>query len=230
MGRKSKNKVYGYVRVSSKEQNEDRQLIALAPYKIPKPNIYIDKKSGCDFDRTEYQNMLGRLQEGDLLIVKSIDRLGRNYREIMEQWRLISQVKGADIKVIDMPLLDTTRCKDLLGTFISDLVLQVLSFVAENERENIRQRQKEGIEAAKARGVHFGRPIKTFKVPFESVVEAVDDGEMDVDIAIRFLGISRSTYYRRKREYTARRLQARRAMIYGEKGQPQVAQSAGQRN
>lgn len=198
MGRKSK--VYGYVRVSSKEQNEDRQMIALAAYRIPKPNIYIDKQSGCDFDRAQYQSMLRSLREGDLLIVKSIDRLGRNYREIMEQWRIISKVKGVDIKVIDMPLLDTTRCKDLLGTFIADLVLQVLSFVAENERESIRQRQREGIDAAKARGVHMGRPAKPLKVPFETVMKAVSDGEMDVDAAIRFLGISRSTYYNRKRK------------------------------
>lgn len=205
MGKKVESNVYGYVRVSSKDQNEDRQMIALAEYNIPKKNIYIDKQSGCDFDRTQYQRLLRRLKEGDLLIVKSIDRLGRNYREIMEQWRYISQTKGTDIKVIDMPLLDTTRCKDLLGTFISDLVLQVLSFVAENERQNIRQRQKEGIAAAKARGVQFGRPVKTFDVPLEAVISAVDEGELPLEEALRLLDVSRSTYYNRKRKWRDRR-------------------------
>lgn len=204
MGKKVENNVYGYVRVSSKDQNADRQMIALAAYSIPRKNIYIDKQSGCDFDRTQYQRMLGRLKKGDLLIVKSIDRLGRNYREIMEQWRYISQVKGADIKVIDMPLLDTTRCKDLLGTFISDLVLQVLSFVAESERENIRQRQREGIAAAKARGVQFGRPVKTFDVPLEQVITAVDEGTMTLQEALRLLDVSRSTYYNKKRQHVSR--------------------------
>lgn len=204
MGKKIENNVYGYVRVSSRDQNEDRQLIALGEYKIPEKNIYIDKQSGCDFEREQYRRLLRRLKTGDLLIIKSIDRLGRNYREIMEQWRYISQTRGADIKVIDMPLLDTTRCKDLLGTFISDLVLQVLSFVAENERENIRQRQREGIAAAKARGVQFGRPAKTFDVPLGEVISAVDEGAMTLDEALRLLDVSRSTYYNKKREHVSR--------------------------
>ncbi|MCD8216134.1 MAG: recombinase family protein, partial [Clostridiales bacterium] len=149
---------YGYVRVSTKEQNEDRQLIAMQEYGVPEKNIYIDKQSGKDFNRRQYKRVFKRLKENDLLIIKSIDRLGRNYDEIIEQWRQITKVKRADILVIDMPLLDTRREKNLLGTFISDIVLQVLSFVAENERDNIKQRQAEGIAAAKAKGVKFGRP------------------------------------------------------------------------
>lgn len=139
---------YGYVRVSTKEQNEDRQMIALAEAEVPAKNIYIDKQSGKDFDRKSYQKMLRRLKTDDLLYIKSIDRLGRNYEEIQEQWRVLTKVKKIDIIVIDMPLLDTRRGKDLMGTFLSDIVLQVLSFVAENERVNIRQRQAEGIAAA----------------------------------------------------------------------------------
>lgn len=150
--------VYGYVRVSTKEQNEDRQLIALQEMSIPEKNIFVDKQSGKDFKRPMYKRMLRKIKKDDLLYVKSIDRLGRNYAEILEQWRILTKEKGIDIVVLDMPLLDTRRGKDLMGTFLSDIVLQVLSFVAENERENIRQRQAEGIAAAKARGVKFGRP------------------------------------------------------------------------
>lgn len=153
-------KTFGYIRVSSKEQNEDRQVIALAKYNIEGKNLYMDKKSGKDFNRPAYKKMLKKLKPGDLLMIISIDRLGRNYIEILEQWRIITKERKADIKVLDMPLLDTTFGKDLLGTFISDLVLQVLSFTAENERENIRKRQAEGIAAAKARGVVFGREAK----------------------------------------------------------------------
>ena len=151
-------KMYGYVRVSTREQNEGRQMVAMKKVKVPKENIYMDKQSGKNFDRPMYNFMLGRLKPDDILYVKSIDRLGRNYDEILKQWRLLTKEKQVDIVVIDMPLLDTRRGKDLIGTFLSDIVLQVLSFVAENERENIRQRQKEGIEAAKERGVRFGRP------------------------------------------------------------------------
>lgn len=194
-------RIYGYVRVSSRDQSEERQLMALAEYRIPPERIFIDKKSGGDFDRQQYRKLIQQLQRGDLLLIKSIDRLGRNYREVMEQWRYISQERGADIRVIDMPLLDTTRCKDLLGTFISDLVLQVLSFVAENERENIRQRQKEGIAAAKARGVQFGRPEKELSVPFERILREVEAGRLSLDKALKTLGICKSTYYNRKREY-----------------------------
>lgn len=146
-------KVYGYIRVSSTDQNEDRQLIALRGCEVPEQNLYVDKQSGKDFERPEYRRMLKRLKRDDLLYVKSIDRLGRNYGEILDQWRLLTKEKGVDIVVLDMPLLDTRSGKDLMGTFIADLVLQILSFVAENERANIRQRQAEGIAAAKARGV-----------------------------------------------------------------------------
>lgn len=148
----------GYARVSTTNQNEDRQVHELIKYGVKEKCIYIDKQSGKDFQRPAYMKMMKRLRQNDVLIVKSIDRLGRNYREIQEEWRIITQKKNADIIVLDMPLLDTTRSKDLLGTFIADLVLQLLSFVAENERMNIRQRQAEGIAAAKKRGVKFGRP------------------------------------------------------------------------
>lgn len=151
-------KTYAYIRVSSREQNEDRQLIAMKKMKIQSENIYIDKQSGKDFNRPQYRKMVRSMKKDDLLYIKSIDRLGRNYDEILEQWRMLTKEKGIDIVVLDMPLLDTRRGKDLMGTFLSDIVLQVLSFVAENERTNIRQRQAEGIAAAKARGVKFGRP------------------------------------------------------------------------
>ena len=150
------SKIYGYVRVSSREQNEDRQRIALHDAGVPSHHIYHDKQSGKDFERPQYQKLLRKLRRDDVLVVKSIDRLGRNYAEILDQWRLLTKERGVDIVVLDMPLLDTRRGKDLIGTFLVDIVLQVLSFVAENERNNIRQRQAEGIAAAKARGVRFG--------------------------------------------------------------------------
>lgn len=149
---------YGYVRVSTREQNDDRQRIALQQVGISTHHLYTDKQSGKDFHRPQYQRLLHRLQPNDLLFVKSIDRLGRNYEEILSQWRILTKEKGIDIVVLDMPLLDTRRGKDLMGTFLSDIVLQLLSFVAENERTTIRQRQAEGIAAAKLRGVRFGRP------------------------------------------------------------------------
>lgn len=149
---------YGYIRVSTREQNEDRQRLAMDQLDIPPRNIFADKQSGKDFDRPQYQRLVRKLRRDDLLYLHSIDRLGRNYREILDQWRLLTKEKGVDIVVLDMPLLDTRRGKDLMGTFLSDIVLQVLSFVAENERANLRQRQAEGIGAAKARGVRFGRP------------------------------------------------------------------------
>ena len=149
---------YGEVRVSTLEQNEDRQLIALREVAVSESNLFVDKQSGKDFKRPQYKRLLKKLKKDDLLYIKSIDRLGRNYGEILEQWRVLTKEKGIDIVVLDMPLLDTRRGKDLMGTFLSDIVLQVLSFVAENERVNIRQRQAEGIAAAKARGVKFGRP------------------------------------------------------------------------
>lgn len=155
------SKTYGYIRVSSRDQNEDRQVIALSAFEIPKQNLYMDKLSGKDFNRPAYKRLLKKLKSGDLLIVKSIDRLGRNYEEILEQWRIITKEKKVDIRVLDMPLLDTSNHRDLTGTLIADIVLQLLSYVAQSERENIRQRQAEGIAAARAKGVKFGRPLLT---------------------------------------------------------------------
>ena len=189
--------VYGYVRVSTKEQNEDRQIAAMGRVKVPEENIYVDKQSGKNFDRPEYKRMIHKLRQNDLLYVKSIDRLGRNYEEILEQWRIITKGKKADIIVIDMPLLDTRRGKDLVGTFLSDIVLQILSFVSENERGNIRQRQKEGIEAAKQRGVQFGRPVKPVPENFSQVYEKWADKEISGKEAARLCGLSMSTFYRR---------------------------------
>ena len=160
---------YGYARVSTREQNEDRQIIALHEMNVEDKNIYIDKQSGKDFERKQYKRLIKKLKKDDLLYIKSIDRLGRNYEEIMEQWKFITKNKAADIVVIDMPLLDTRRGKDLMGTFLSDIVLALLSYVAENERLNIRQRQAEGIAAAKKRGIRFGRPEITLPNNFDEV-------------------------------------------------------------
>ena len=165
---------YGYIRVSSRDQNEDRQLAALQTL-VPIENIYMDKQSGKDFNRPQYQKMVRRLKKDDLLYIKSIDRLGRNFEEIQNQWRMLTKEKGINIVVLDMPLLDTRRGKDLMGTFLSDIVLQVLSFVAENERTNIRQRQAEGIAAAKARGVKFGRPPIDPPEQFEKTVKLQEE-------------------------------------------------------
>lgn len=194
------SKVYGYIRVSSTDQNEDRQLIALSGCEVPEQNLYVDKQSGKDFERPEYRRMLRRLKRDDLLYVKSIDRLGRNYGEILEQWRLLTKEKGVDIVVLDMPLLDTRSGKDLMGTFIADLVLQILSFVAENERENIRQRQAEGIAAAKARGVPFGRPALPLPENFEQVVAKWRNKEIDFASALEQTGLCRATFYRRLKD------------------------------
>lgn len=192
---------YGYVRVSSKDQNEDRQLAALQELKVARRNIYIDKQSGKDFDRLQYQRLVRRMKRDDLLYIKSIDRLGRNYTEIQEQWRKLTREKGVDIVVLDMPLLDTRRGKDLMGTFLSDIVLQVLSFAAENERTNIRQRQAEGIAAAKARGVRFGRPQLLVPEHFEQTVRSSEKKEISVQEAVRRCGMSKATFYRRLKEY-----------------------------
>jgi len=189
--------MYGYIRVSTKEQNEDRQLIALNEYNVPEKNIYMDKQSGKDFDRKQYKRMLKHIKENDLIIIKSIDRLGRNYSEILEQWRIITKIKKADIFVIDMPVLDTRRGKDLMGTFLSDIVLQVLSFVAENERKNIRQRQREGIEAAKLRGVQFGRPQKPLPENFIQIYELWLLGEIGGNEAARRCNMPLSSFYRK---------------------------------
>lgn len=191
--------VYGYARVSSATQNEDRQMLAMAQMKVPEENIYVDKQSGKDFERPQYKKLLRKLNEGAILYVKSIDRLGRNYTEIQEQWRIISKEKKADIVVIDMPLLDTRRGKDLLGTFLSDIVLQVLSFVAENERSNIRQRQAEGIAAAKARGVRFGRPQIPMPDNFYEVYRRWKEKELSLQEAARLCGMSKTTFYDRTR-------------------------------
>ena len=160
---------YGYVRVSTKDQNENRQLEAIKQLEISKKNIYVEKISGKDFNRPIYQKLVKKLRPNDLLYIKSIDRLGRNYEEILEQWRILTKEKKVDIVVLDMPLLDTRRGKDLIGTFLSDIVLQVLSFVAENERSNIKQRQAEGIAVAKAKGVRFGRPPKPLPSNFYKI-------------------------------------------------------------
>ena len=197
------NKIYGYVRVSSQEQNEDRQLIAMAEAGVARGNIFMDKQSGKDFERPNYKRLMKRLRPGDTLIIKSIDRLGRNYEEIQNQWRIITKEKKVDIVVIDMPLLDTRRDKNLLGTFISDLVLQLLSFISENERTTIRQRQAEGIAAAKKRGVRFGRPTKEAPPDFDELIAKWQKKEMPLDEILRQYGMSESTFYRRLRERNA---------------------------
>ncbi len=195
------NTSYGYIRVSTREQNEDRQLIALHEKNIPERNIYMDKQSGKDFDRPQYKRLVRRMKKDDLLYIKSIDRLGRNYGEILEQWRVLTKEKGIDIVVLDMPLLDTRRGKDLMGTFLSDIVLQVLSFVAENERANIRQRQAEGIAAAKAKGVRFGRPEKKVPDDFPQIIREWEQKRLNIEDALKRCGMSESTFYRRLREY-----------------------------
>ena len=187
--------IYGYIRVSTREQNEDRQRLALAAQPVPKENIYMDKQSGKDFERPQYRRLVRRLRRDDLLYVKSIDRLGRNYSEILEQWRMLTKEKGVDIAVLDMPLLDTRRGKDLMGTFLSDIVLQVLSFVAENERDNIRQRQAEGIAAAKARGVRFGRPPLPLPDNFHMLHQAWRGQKITLRQAARACGMPTGTFY-----------------------------------
>lgn len=201
------NNMYGYVRVSSMEQNEDRQMIALKKAGIPDSHIFMDKQSGKDFHRVNYEKLVSQLQEGDLLYIMSIDRLGRNYAEIQNQWRMLTKEIGIDICVIDMPLLDTRNGKDLMGTFIADLVLQILSFVAENERENIRKRQQQGIIAAKARGVRFGRPESPIPDDFGEIIKKWEKGYITVDAAIQKCGMSQATFYRRLREYRLSRKQ-----------------------
>ena len=193
--------IYGYVRVSTKEQCEDRQLLALREFPVAESNIYMDKLSGKDFNRPRYQRLLRRLRPGDTLVVKSIDRLGRNYEEILDQWRIITKTKQADIVVLDMPLLDTRQTgKDLTGTFVADLVLQILSYVAQTERENIRQRQREGIAAAKLRGVQFGRPRKPIPPRFPELKAAWESGTITSRQAARELGVAQDTFLRWSRE------------------------------
>ena len=187
--------IYGYMRVSSKEQNEDRQKIALTEMGVPENNIYMDKQSGKDFERTQYKRLLRKLNENSVLYIKSIDRLGRNYGELNEQWRIITKEKKADIVVIDMPLLDTRREKNLLGTFISDVGLALLSYVAENERTNIKQRQAEGIAAAKARGVKFGRPPLPIPQNFYQMHKDWRAGKITIEEAARACNMCHKTFY-----------------------------------
>lgn len=197
--------VYGYVRVSSMEQNEDRQMNALKRTEVSDSHIFIDKQSGKDFDRRNYKKMVSLLQEGDLLYIMSIDRLGRNYVEIQNQWRILTKEIGIDICVMDMPLLNTRSGKDLMGTFIADLVLQILSFVAENERENIRKRQEQGIAAAKKRGVRFGRPESKIPDDFQNIVEEWERGNIQIDEVLEKCQVSIATFYRRLRELRIKR-------------------------
>ncbi len=190
------NKTYAYIRVSSADQNEDRQMDAMKRLDLPKQNIFLDKQSGKDFDRPNYKKLIKKLRAGDLLVIKSIDRLGRNYEEIIQQWQTITKEIKADIVVLDMELLDTRKDKNLLGTFIADLVLQVLSFAAQNERENIRLRQAEGIQAARERGVVFGRRQR--EIPnFEWIVKSYREGRLNATKAAKEAGLSRKGFYKR---------------------------------
>jgi DNA invertase Pin-like site-specific DNA recombinase len=199
---------YGYVRVSSADQNEDRQRAAMKALRIPQKRIFADKQSGKDFDRPAYKALLKQLKRGDLLCVGSIDRLGRNYDEIRNQWRILTKERGVDVAVIDMPLLDTRLNKDLMGAFIADLTLQILSFVAHSERDSIRKRQAEGIVAAKARGVRFGRPVKKSPRNFAALVEGWECGALTLRQLLAQTGLKEATFYRRLREHRA---QAERA-------------------
>lgn len=188
------------MRVSSKEQNEDRQRISLIEIGVPEQNIYMDKQSGKDFERRQYKRLLKKLNEGSVLYIKSIDRLGRNYSELNEQWRIITKEKKADIVVIDMPILDTRREKNLLGTFISDIVLALLSYVAENERANIKQRQSEGIAAAKARGVKFGRPPKPLPENFYEVYKEWKGKKLTQKEAAKACNMAETTFYEKAKK------------------------------
>lgn len=194
-------KVYGYVRVSTKDQHEDRQLEAMRKIPIDWENIYVEKISGKDFNRPVYKKLLRKLKKDDLLYIKSIDRLGRNYEEILEQWRILTKNKKVDIVVLDMPLLDTRRGKDLMGTFLSDIVLQVLSFVAENERSNIKQRQAEGIAVAKEKGVRFGRPPKPLPKDFQRVYQKWKAGKITGANAASECNMPVSTFYYKAQNY-----------------------------
>lgn len=193
--------VYGYVRVSTKEQKEDRQMMAMYELGIKKRNIYVDKQSGKDFNRPMYQKLLKKMKENDVLFIKSIDRLGRNYEEVLEQWRILTKEKNIDVVVIDIPILDTRLGKDLLGTLIADLVLAIFSYVSENERSNIKSRQKEGIEAAKKRGVKFGRPSKPLPKDFEQICQAFLRKEINAEEAARRCNFTKVTFYHKLKEW-----------------------------
>ena len=192
--------IYGYIRVSNRDQNEDRQLIALKEIGVVDRNIYLDKQSGKDFNRPQYKKLLRKMKKYDLLYIKSIDRLGRNYEEIQQQWRVLTREKGIDIVVLDMPLLDTRRGKDLMGTFLSDIVLQVLSFVAENERTNIRQRQAEGIAVAKAKGIRFGRPPLPLPDNFYEIHKAWRSKKLTLKQAAAACNMPAGTFYGKARK------------------------------
>lgn len=191
------NMIYGYARVSTREQNEERQIIEFKKIGIPEKCIYLDKMSGKDFDRPQYQKLIKKLDNNSILYIKSIDRLGRNYRDLCEQWRIITKEKGASIVVMDMPILDTREKKNLLGTLISDIVLSLLSYVSESEYRNIHQRQAEGIAAAKARGVHFGRKPKALPENFPIVYEKCKKKEISIAQAAKECGMPRSTFYKK---------------------------------
>lgn len=195
------NRIYGYIRVSSKDQNEERQLLAMYGMGVADSFIYMDKQSGKDFDRPQYKKLIKKLKPGDLLYIQSIDRLGRNYEEVQNQWRILTKEKNIDICVIDMPLLDTRQGKDLMKTFIADLVLQILSFVAQNEREYIRKRQAEGILAAKVRGVRFGRIPKPLPENFHAVYKSWKTGEITGTAAAEKCGMPLSTFRYRAEKY-----------------------------
>lgn len=197
--------IYGYIRVSSNDQNAARQFIAMQTLNISNKNLFVDRQSGKDFNRPSYKRLLRKLKEGDLLYIKSIDRLGRNYEEIQEQWKLLTKEKKIDIVVLDMSLLDTRNGKDLLGTFISDVVLQILSFVAQNERENIKTRQAEGIAAAKSNGVRFGRPSKELPINFEEIVKKWQKKELSPKEAAKLCNMSQTTFYRKVKDLMSSR-------------------------
>ena len=192
-------KNYGYARVSTRDQNEERQLIALREYGVTDKCLYIDKISGKDFNRPMYRRMVRKMKEGDVLVIKSMDRLGRNYEEIQNQWRILTKEIGVDICVLDMPLLDTRNGKDLLGTFIADIVLQILSFVAQTERENIKRRQAQGIAAAKAKGVRFGRPQKALPENLEEIVDRWQAKCIQMEEVLKICDFSEATFYRRRK-------------------------------
>ena len=198
---KTKESIFGYVRVSAKDQNEIRQLVCMREIGIPEKNIYIDKQSGKDFNRPMYKLLIESISENDVVYVKSIDRLGRNYEEIIEQWKFITKEKRADIVIIDMPLLDTRRGKDLMDTFLSDIVLALLSYISETERENIKRRQAEGIEAALARGVHFGRKEKPLPECWGDVYNRYRSGEISVSEAARICEMPKTTFYDKAKRY-----------------------------
>lgn len=201
-------RVFGYVRVSTKNQHEDRQMVAMREYGVPERNIIVEKKSGKDFDRPRYQRLLKRLKQGDTLVIQSLDRLGRDYLEVQEQWRIITKVKSVSIVVLDTPLLNTKENAELVGQLVADLVLHLFSYVAQSERESIRKRQREGIEAARARGVRFGRPRMEMPANFTEIVEQWRQGEFTAQEAAEKLGVSRSTFFRRVRELERERGEA----------------------